>query len=120
MDTSDIKEIIDKKYKIKARIGSGEQANAFLVTIGENGNNCYAAKVSKNDNDSMMDNEKNILKELIKYNNPYIINYKESGEGEIIRINREPKIRKYCILEYVPNGNAVKVVVINKFTIHII
>ena len=67
-------------------------------------NKNYVAKVSKQDNDSM-NNEINILKELKEYNNPYITNLIDSGEGEIIRINREPKKRKYCILEYAPNGN---------------
>ena len=103
MDTSEKEEQIDNKYIIKEKIGSGGQANAFLVT--EKGNNKnYVAKVSKQDNDSM-NNEINILKELKEYNNPYITNLIDSGEGEIIRINREPKKRKYCILEYAPNGN---------------
>ena len=103
MDNSEKEEQIDNKYIIKEKIGSGGQANAFLVT--EKGNNKnYVAKVSKQDNDSM-NNEINILKELKEYNNPYITNLIDSGEGEIIRINREPKTRKYCILEYAPNGN---------------
>ena len=103
MDNSEKEEQIDNKYIIKEKIGSGGQANVFLVT--EKGNNKnYVAKVSKQDNDSM-NNEINILKELKEYNNPYITNLIDSGEGEIIRINREPKTRKYCILEYAPNGN---------------
>ena len=103
MDNSEKEEQIDNKYIIKEKIGSGGQANAFLVT--EKGNNKnYVAKVSKQDNDSM-NNEINILKELKEYNNPYITNLIDSGEGEIIRINREPKKRKYCILEYALNGN---------------
>ena len=103
MDNSEKEEQIDNKYIIKEKIGSGGQANAFLVT--EKGNNKnYVAKVSKQDNDSM-NNEINILKELKEYNNPYITNLIDSGEGKIIRINREPKKRKYCILEYAPNGN---------------
>ncbi len=103
MENSEKEEQIDSKYLIKEKIGSGGQANAFLVT--EKGNNKnYVAKVSKQDNDSM-NNEINILKELKEYNNPYITNLIDSGEGEIIRINREPKTRKYCILEYAPNGN---------------
>ena len=103
MDNSEKEEQIDNKYIIKEKIGSGGQANAFLVT--EKGNNKnYVAKVSKQNNDSM-NNEINILKELKEYNNPYITNLIDSGEGEIIRINRKPKTRKYCILEYAPNGN---------------
>ena len=102
MENSEKEEQIDSKYLIKEKIGSGGQANVFLVT--EKGNNKnYVAKVSK-ENDSM-NNEINILKNLKEYNNPYIINLIDSGEGEIIRINREPKTRKYCILEYAPNGN---------------
>ena len=102
MDNSEKEEQIDNKYLIKEKIGSGGQANVFLVT--EKGNNKnYVAKVSK-ENDSM-NNEINILKELKEYNNPYITNLIDSGEGKIIRINREPKTRKYCILEYAPNGN---------------
>ena len=102
MDNSEKEEQIDNKYLIKEKIGSGGQANVFLVTEKLNNKN-YVAKVSK-ENDSM-NNEINILKNLKEYNNPYIINLIDSGEGEIIRINREPKTRKYCILEYAPNGN---------------
>ena len=104
MDNSKKEELIDNKYLIKGKIGSGGQANAFLVTERENTNKNYVAKVSKRDDDSMV-NEIKILEELKKYNNPYIINLIHSGEGEIIRINREPKKRKYCILEYALNGN---------------
>ena len=39
------------------------------------------------------------------YNNPYIINIIENGEGVIIRKNRETMIRKYCILENALYGN---------------
>ena len=103
MDNSDKQEQIDNKYLIKEKIGSGGQANAFLVIEIDN-NKQYVAKVNKEDNDSI-NNEIKILEELKQYNNPYITNLINSGEGEIIRINREPKIRKYCILEYASNGN---------------
>ena len=63
MDNSEKEEQIDNKYIIKEKIGSGGQANAFLVT--EKGNNKnYVAKVSKQDNDSM-NNEINIIFQYI-------------------------------------------------------
>ena len=103
MDCSDRPEQIDNKYLIQEKVGFGGQANVFLVKEKGNGKK-YIAKVSKEDNDSI-NNEVNILNELKKYNNPYIINIIDSGEGEIIRKYREIKIRKYCVLEYASNGN---------------
>ena len=103
MDCSDKPEQIDNKYLIQEKVGFGGQANVFLVKEKGNGKK-YIAKVSKEDNDSI-NNEVNILNELKKYNNPYIINIIDSGEGEIIRKYREIKIRKYCVLEYASNGN---------------
>ena len=96
-------EIIDSKYIIKEKLGSGGQANVFLVTKkGEDKE--YAAKVFKKDGDSI-DIEIKILDELKKYNNQYIIKIIETGKGEVVRNNRETKIMKYFIMENYPNGN---------------
>ena len=96
-------EKIDSKYIIKEKLGSGGQANVFLVTKkGEDKE--YAAKVFKKDGDSI-DIEIKILDELKKYNNQYIIKIIETGKGEVVRNNRETKIMKYFIMENYPNGN---------------
>ena len=73
---------IDSKYLIKEKLGSGGQANVFLVTkIGETKQ--YAAKVFKKENNNSIDIEIKILKELKQYNNKYIINIIEDGNEEI-------------------------------------
>ena len=96
-------EKIGSDYIIKEKLGSGGQANVFLVTKKGDAHK-YAAKVFKKENNSI-DNEIYILQELKKYNNPYIINIIETGKGEIVRNNREKKILKYFIMENYPNGN---------------
>ena len=103
MESSEIIEQIDGKYLIKEKIGSGIEANVFLVYKKDTDEE-YAAKVPKK--------EKNCLKleilalnRLKEFKNPYIVNLIEFGEGEIIRKNRETRIRKYCILENAPYGN---------------
>ena len=52
-----------------------------------------------------MTNEINILQELKEYQNPYIIEILDSGEGDIVRNHRETKKMKYFVLEHAPNGN---------------
>ena len=102
MEDSITEEKIGSDYLIKSKIGSGGEANVFLVTKKDE-NEEYVAKVPKKEDDCIS-NEINILEELKQYNNPYIIKLIDSGEGDIIRNNRETKKRKYCILEYAPNG----------------
>ena len=103
MEKLNEQELIDDKYLIQEKLGFGGQTNAFLVKDKKN-DELYVAKVQK-EYDKYNDNEIKILNELKKYNNPFIINIKDSGVGDIIRNNRETKKRKYCILEYAPNGN---------------
>ena len=103
MEKLNEQELIDDKYLIKEKLGFGGQVNAFLVKDKKN-DELYVAKVKK-EYDKYYDNEIKILNELKKYNNPFIINIIDSGEGDIITNNRETKKRKYCILEYAPNGN---------------
>ena len=94
---------IDSKYLIKEKLGSGGQANVFLVTK-EGDTQEYAAKVFKKKSDSVT-NEINILQELKEYQNPYIIEILDSGEGDIVRNHRDTKKMKYFVLEHAPNGN---------------
>ena len=97
------RERIGSDYIIQEKLGSGGQANVFLVTkIG--GSKKYAAKVFKKDDDSI-DIEINILNKFKQNKNPYIINIIETGKGEIVRNKREKKISKYFIMENYPNGN---------------
>ena len=100
---SKVEEKIDSKYIIQEKLGSGGQANVFLVTK-KGDDKKYAAKVFKIDGVSI-DIEIKILDELKKYNNPYIINIIETGKGEIVRNNRKKKILKYFIMDNYPNGN---------------
>ena len=91
-------EQIDYKYKILHKISLGDQNNILLVEEKET-NKIYIAKVSKND--SYIDTEINILNMLKEVNNEYIIKIINSGEGDIIRKNKEIIKSKYIILEYI-------------------
>jgi serine/threonine protein kinase len=102
MEKSNNQEQIDKKYLIIEKVGTGGQANVFLVK-DRHTEIKYVAKVLKEE-DNTLENEIKILQNLKKYNNPYIINIIDSGEGEIIRNFRKTKNTKYCILENAPNG----------------
>ena len=95
---------IDLRYIIKKKVGSGTTANVFLVREMDT-NQEYVAKVLKDDNNNLYDNEVYILNILRPYNSPYIINIVNSGNGNIIRNNRNTKWRRYTILEYAPYGN---------------
>ena len=96
-------EKIGSDYIIQEKLGSGGQANVFLVTKKGEAQK-YAAKVFKKENNSIYIEIK-ILEELKHYNNPYIINIIENGKGEIVRNNRETKNLTYFIMENAPNGN---------------
>ena len=99
-----IKGINGSIYLIEKRIGSGGQANVFLVTK-KGDTEKLAAKIFKSEGVSV-DIEIKILSDLNRYNNPYIIKIKDSGKGDIIRINRETKKNMtYFVLENAPNGN---------------
>ena len=102
MEDSNLVEKVGPDYIIKAKIGSGGEANVFLVSkIDEEKE--YVAKVPKRE-DNCISNEINILQELNQYNNPYIIKIIDSGEGDIIRKERKTRKRKYAILEQASNG----------------
>ena len=105
MESSEIIEQIDGKYLIKEKIGSGGEANVFLVSK-KGTNEEYAAKVPKKE-ENTSEQEISSLEQLKQYNCPYIVNLIEYGEGEIIRKNRKNRIRKYCILENAPYGNLI-------------
>ena len=102
MEDSIKEETIGTDYLIQSKIGSGGEANVFLVKK-KGTNEEYAAKVPKRENYPLTD-EIAILNELKKYNNPYIVKIVESGVGDIIRNDRKDRIRQYAILEHASNG----------------
>ena len=104
--------LLDKKYIILKKKGGGGSAKVFVVKEIDK-ENIYAAKVLKDFNsyeknrnvEKMFNNEKDILLYLHdNIKNSYIINYINSGEGEIIRTNKPTSINKYLILEYAEKG----------------
>mgnify|MGYP002626989597 CR=1 FL=1 len=113
---SDVQEEIDYKYKIEEKIGSGGEGNAFLVKEKET-NIEYVAKVPKEDDESIV-NEITFLNELKKYNNPYIIKMINSGVGDIIRIKRKTKKKKYLVLEKATYGNIYDYIYYYIFYLH--
>ena len=116
---NEIEEIIDSKYLIKEKKGSGFTSNAFLVT--ERGNNIkYIAKVLKKDDEETQKFYKNEVKYLTilkEDSNHYVLNIKDSGEGPVIRKNRNkglPLIKKYIVLEYAPNRELADFIIYTK------
>ena len=99
MNASIHEDTIDLKYLIQEKIKSKKNANLFLVKEKET-NILYVAKVFKKET-----TEIEVLNILMKYNNPYTVKIINSGEGDIIRKNKETKRRNYFILEYLPLGS---------------
>ena len=104
MEMSNSQEQIDSKYLIKEKVGTGFTSNIFLVKDIKTDDE-YIAKVFKDQIKFLSDKEINILNILKKENNPYIVKIIDSGEGDVIRKNRQTKKSRYCILEYEPYGN---------------
>ena len=97
---------INSKYIIKSKKGSGGTASVFLVKpINEN--ITYAAKVLKSNKaiiKEMNDNEVKYLTILKNQHCPYIIEIIDSGEGPILRKEKnggEPAIRKYIVIRFI-------------------
>ena len=104
-----IEDTIDSKYIIKRKLGSGGTSSVFIVTEINN-NTEYVAKVLQDKDDEEIikqyNNEIKYLTELKQKNIPNIINIIDSGEGPIIRKNKndgKPEIKKYIVLEYAKN-----------------
>ena len=106
-----IEDTIDSKYIIKRKLGSGGTSSVFIVTEKHKNNNIeYVAKVLKDIDDEIIINQYNneikYLTELKQKSIPNIINIIDSGEGPIIRKDKndgKPEIRKYIVLEYAKN-----------------
>ena len=106
-----IEDAIDSKYIIKRKLGSGGTSSVFIVTEKHKNNNIeYVAKVLKDIDDEIIINQYNneikYLTELKQKSIPNIINIIDSGEGPIIRKDKNdgnPEIKKYIVLEYAKN-----------------
>ena len=94
-------DLIDTRYLILEKLENQKNAKIFLVKEKES-NKSYVAKVFKEETSEI---EIEILNILKTNNNPYTVKIIYSGEGEIIRKNKEPKKRKYFISEFCPYGN---------------
>jgi serine/threonine protein kinase len=97
-----IEDTIDSKYIIKRKLGSGGTSSVFIVTEKHKNNNIeYVAKVLKDIDDEIIINQYNneikYLTELKQKSIPNIINIIDSGEGPIIRKDKNdgnPEIYK--------------------------
>ena len=95
-------ETIDSKYIILDKKGKGGTANVFKVKDKEN-QTLYAAKVLKEPSNDLV-KEIEILKSIKQFNNPFIVNIVDSGEGLVIRKGHPEKKAQYLILNYVSKG----------------
>ena len=106
-------DILDNKYSIIKRLGSGGQAVVYLVKeIGSDKE--YAAK--------MMEDEENIEKE-IRLNKkissvnppiPYVIRFETEGIGNFIRGENKLENQKYYLFEYASKYSLYKYIIISK------
>ena len=106
MENDSQEEMIDSKFKIIEKIGTGGTANVFLVK-GIDTTNIYAAKVLFDKNSKFYDKEIEILNFLKSSHNPNIANIIANGEGPIIRKDRPKSESKYFVLEYLPKGELI-------------
>ena len=93
--------LIDNKYKIKEKKGSGHSAKIYKVEDKETGKN-YAMKIFEEDDD--FDNEKEILEILKERKIPNVVNLIGSGKEEM-DLGEGPSQKKYLIIEYMENGD---------------
>ena len=102
-----IEDTIDTIYIIKEKKGSGGTSSVFLVQT-QNSNEKYVAKILKNEDDDQItyyNNEVHYLTILEQQHSPNIINIIGSGQGPVIRRDRndgQPLIKRYIVLEYAP------------------
>ena len=100
-----VEDSINSKFIILEKKGSGGTSSVFLVKEKNHGDIIYVAKVLKNveeEEEIYYKNEVKYLNKLKDINDPNIIKLIESGEGPIIRKNRnggKPLIKKYIVLE---------------------
>lgn len=97
---------INSRFLIIEKKGSGGTANVFLVKERNHDDIVYVAKVLKDVEEKKYEkyyeNEVIYLNKLKEINDPNIIKLIESGEGPIIRRDRnggKPLIKKYIVLE---------------------
>ena len=102
MESIKDEETIDSKYIILDKKGSGLTANVFKVRE-INKQNSYAAKVLKKPSNYFA-KEIEVLNILKPFNNPFIVNIIDSGEGFVIRKDHPQKKSQYLILEYASKG----------------
>ncbi len=94
----EILKILDDKYKILTKLGSGGTSSVYLCESLSN-KNIYAAKILKKK--SLDINAE--INSLSMINHLNIVNLIDSGEGYIIE-NEKKKFVKYLILEYCEKG----------------
>ena len=93
-------------FLIESKIGTGGQANAYLVKRENSTDECVA-KVQINDNDDLDSYNKELkyLNILSQYHSPRIIKLISSGIGKVNFDNNTEEEKKYLILEYAKGGN---------------
>ena len=92
--------ILDEKYKILSKLGSGGTSNVFLCESLSD-KKIYAAKILKKTTSTDITRE---INSLSKINHINIVNLIDSGEGNIIE-NEKKIFVKYLILEYCEKGD---------------
>ena len=101
--------LIDNKYLVIEKLGSGGTANVYKVKE-LNSNQIYAAKVFKKSS-NFLEKETSMLRLI---NNPSIINLVGEGEGPISKNGKLSSNKKYIILDYAEKGTLIDYIILPK------
>ena len=107
--------LLQNKYKIIDYLNKGGFSKVYLVEDIDT-NKKYAAKLLNMEkvNETNFKKEIQILKKLSSLNHPYIVNYIDSGEEDIILDSKEINKQKYIILENVSKGELFQYIKANE------
>ena len=107
--------LLKNKYKILEYKNKGGFSKVYLVEDIDTKKQ-YAAKLLKKKkvDETNFKKEIQILKEVSSLNHPYIVNYIDFGEEDIILDSKEKKKQKYIILEYVSKGELYEYIKANE------
>jgi serine/threonine protein kinase len=102
MEKMNYQGILDNKYYLLKKVGSGGTSRVYLGFNNEDKSKLLAIKVNKDEsNDKFFDNESQMLE---KINHPNVIRIIESGQGFLVKTSGTQNFVKYIVLEYLKNG----------------
>ena len=103
--------ILDDRYQLIKRIGSGYSSEVYIVEDLQDDNKKYACKIFKRTDDYQSEVE--INETITKANNSSFIKYITSSVGYLIR-NGEKTLKPYIVFELGSKGDVIHYITCNK------